>query len=676
MKSKRSSPRAKLRPVPPPSLPVATAVADGRVTMGLAAVVFGVQFALYVAALAPTVTFEDSGELITAAYSLGVPHEPGYPLFTMLGKLFSLAPVGTVAYRVNLLSACFSAAGCVFVFLIALELAHQVRLGSGSRWIPAVLAWCGSLAVGLGPSYMSQAVITEVYGLNVFFAGLLLWLALRWVRYSEPTAARQPVRQTWIYYAYCLGAGLALTNHHTALIYLPLGFLFALMVDRAFILNPRRILSGVTLIGVGLLPYLYLPLASSSAPAMDWGDPENWTNFWQVVTRHQYGLDAATARSVKTLAAQVGLHYQLLFEEFSYVFLAAGLIGLGVLFFRKRRLFYFSLLFNFFTGPLVAYVTNVNPVTRDPFAAAEQKGLVSVMYLPFYLYWGALAVVGLLAVVERVMQKPRRTVWASVLVGGAVAATTWFGYPHYRSQSMAQHTFAEEYFHNLETTLEPDALVIVNWDPFAFPPMYFQHVEGRALKMAFLDVELLRRSWYIRMLRQWYPEVMARSAREVDQFLDAVRPFENSQPYDPNFIQSRYLAMVNSFADRNVEQRPIYLTIYEPIRNLEPGMFDHYIRQSCLVAQRLVRAPGPLPAVDDHRLTLANLINPAVPKDRMANMLRNYYAARFADRAFSLEPTDLRESRRLYGQALSLVESPVIQNSIRQRYDLVSSRLP
>lgn len=60
-------------------------------------------YILYVRTLAPTVTSEDSGELITAAYTLGIAHPPGYPLWCILGKLFSLIPLGNVAWRVNLL---------------------------------------------------------------------------------------------------------------------------------------------------------------------------------------------------------------------------------------------------------------------------------------------------------------------------------------------------------------------------------------------------------------------------------------------------------------------------------------------------------------------------------------------------------------------------------------------
>ena len=71
-------------------------------------------FSLYSFTLAPTVTAEDSGELVTAAATLGVAHPPGYPLWCILGKVFTYLPVGTVAWRVNLLSAVLGSIDIVF----------------------------------------------------------------------------------------------------------------------------------------------------------------------------------------------------------------------------------------------------------------------------------------------------------------------------------------------------------------------------------------------------------------------------------------------------------------------------------------------------------------------------------------------------------------------------------
>ena len=100
----------------------------------VAVVPFVFCFLLYLATLAPTVTFEDSGELITAAYGLGVAHPPGYPIFCIVGKAFSMLPVGSVAWRLNLMSAFFTAASAG-VLAMAAFLMLQQHLGSRARLV-------------------------------------------------------------------------------------------------------------------------------------------------------------------------------------------------------------------------------------------------------------------------------------------------------------------------------------------------------------------------------------------------------------------------------------------------------------------------------------------------------------------------------------------------------------
>ncbi len=83
-------------------------------------VTFLLTFAVYLFFLCPDVAWEDSGEFVTAAYCIGVPHAPGSPMVVLLGKIFSWIPVGSVAYRVNLLSAVSTAlaAGFLCRFLV------------------------------------------------------------------------------------------------------------------------------------------------------------------------------------------------------------------------------------------------------------------------------------------------------------------------------------------------------------------------------------------------------------------------------------------------------------------------------------------------------------------------------------------------------------------------------
>ena len=60
----------------------------------------------------------DSGELATVQYTLGTAHPTGYPLFTLLGYLFSHIPTGLrPIYQLNLVSLIYGLGGLAFLFL-------------------------------------------------------------------------------------------------------------------------------------------------------------------------------------------------------------------------------------------------------------------------------------------------------------------------------------------------------------------------------------------------------------------------------------------------------------------------------------------------------------------------------------------------------------------------------
>ena len=98
-----------------------------------AGAVFLVALVVYSWTLAPTVTLTDGGELIVAAYGLGVAHPPGTPLWVMLAHLASLVPVGSVAVRINFSSAVFAALACAMLTLVVAELVVTASCFAAAR---------------------------------------------------------------------------------------------------------------------------------------------------------------------------------------------------------------------------------------------------------------------------------------------------------------------------------------------------------------------------------------------------------------------------------------------------------------------------------------------------------------------------------------------------------------
>src|SRR5213595_2120294 len=101
--------------------------------------------ALYLITLAPSTAMWDTSEYIAAAYTLGLPHPPGNPLFVLLGRFFAILPIApNVAMRINILAALCSAGAAGMWFLIT----ERVLVGwLSERWQRIV---GGSLAALIG----------------------------------------------------------------------------------------------------------------------------------------------------------------------------------------------------------------------------------------------------------------------------------------------------------------------------------------------------------------------------------------------------------------------------------------------------------------------------------------------------------------------------------------------
>jgi len=183
-------------------------------------VVFLATLAVYTFTLAPTVTLEDSGELAVASDFLGVPHPPGYPIWTLLTWFFQWVfhfvtyhGHPNPAWGVAFCSAVSGAAACGVLALLVCRSASVLLPASGDqKGISAVASFASAVSAGLllafSPVLWSQSVIVEVYALNALFQMGVLLLVYLWMTH--------PKRDSLLLVA-AFFFGLGLTNHQTLL---------------------------------------------------------------------------------------------------------------------------------------------------------------------------------------------------------------------------------------------------------------------------------------------------------------------------------------------------------------------------------------------------------------------------------------------------------------------------
>jgi hypothetical protein len=224
-----------------------------------------IAFAAYVRTLAPTVMWYDMGEFATAASALGIAHNTGYPLFVLLGKLFTFLPLGDPAYRVNLLSAVFGALTVALTFLIL------SRLTSSS-----IAAWAGALTIAFSSTLWSNATWAISYDLNAFLTLLVFLLLLRWWEAGE---AKNLLGALFVF-------GLGFGNHRLiAVMALPIAYLiWRQMSAEPERRTPRAFVAMAAAFLTGLSINLYLPLRAAMEPAYMWADASNVPTFLRMVT--------------------------------------------------------------------------------------------------------------------------------------------------------------------------------------------------------------------------------------------------------------------------------------------------------------------------------------------------------------------------------------------------------
>ena len=184
-------------------------------------VVFFVAFGFYLKTLCPAVFFGDSGELIAAIYTLGIPHPTGYPLYCLLGKLFTFIPLGSIAFKTNLMSAFFAAATVWLLYIIINQLTKNLAIALSSSLVFAFL--------GL---FWSQATIAEVYTLLTFFFVAIIAIVLYWHKTKN---------SNWLYLL-AFVYGLSLTHHRATILLLPALMILFWQNRSSIVLNFKTVL--------------------------------------------------------------------------------------------------------------------------------------------------------------------------------------------------------------------------------------------------------------------------------------------------------------------------------------------------------------------------------------------------------------------------------------------------
>jgi len=424
-----------------------------------------VTLGVYAFTAAPGVTMEDSADFMNGVLTLGVVHPPGYPLYTMLGHLFALIPIGDPAFRVNLFSALWGAL-CLGVLFLNLRILS----------IAPVHATFASLSLGFTSIFWSKTAVAEVYSLNAFLLASVVFWILSYNRDKQP-------RQL---YLIGLFTGLALANHYPLTILSGLGLVF--LLDRKG-LRPTEIFKASLFLFLGLTPYLYLFIQAYN-PHIQYNfgklsDPGMVLD--HIRRKYTAGGSGSTLRDQLLLSIW---YFKVLLTDYllASLFLVSGIVFSVVTYWKYRIPFLLAALCPSIGLIFLIYLPN-DPLYR---ANLEDFSLPAFMFFSFFL------AVGLKGIAFRYLNQ--RGLQVSLLVVFLVTQVA-FNFPR---ASHHNDRLPEIWGVDFLSSLKPDSILIL-CDANPFLVYFTQLIRGLRQDVSIYD----RYSWWTKE-NLYEPELLFR----------------------------------------------------------------------------------------------------------------------------------------------------------------------
>lgn len=498
---------------------------------------------VYLLTLAPTVTFFDSGEFLTAVASLGTAHSPGYPLFVDYAKPFTFLPLGSIAFRVNLATAISAALSCYGVYLVCAWLLKDEELPGNPRFTQIarrLVPLCAALAFAGTPRLWLQSNHDKPYPLLSFLCAIVFYLMLRW-RESYQAGEERPG------YVY-LGAflcGLGTGAHQIVVLLIPVYCFLLVATERRVLLRVKEFLIAFAFGLLGFAIQLHLIVRALRKPLLNWGDSRNLSQFLWNLLRKGYPVDKPV-RDLQLLWAQVNAFN--VPREFTVAGLVLLLAGLLAFVFGKKRYLVFAYLI-----AVLSFLVVVAGYFDTP---GEMIFLTEEFFTPLYLLSAVFIGVGLFVVLRELLK------WLPQVTAGAgrpafALLALLFVFPatvlalHYRENDQHENYIAFDYAENTLRSL-PQGAVMYTWgDSGAFPLWYLQGVERMREDLVLPHTPHLVFDWYLDTMPQIFAGSRIRSL-SPEQFSAEnalLVSISEQYPLRPVYVDfsTRYSVQLNGF---------------------------------------------------------------------------------------------------------------------------------
>lgn len=443
---------------------------------------------VYLLTLAPSVTFFDSGEFVTAISSLGSPHSPGYPLFVNYAKPFTFLPFGDIAFRVNFATAVSASLACFGVYLLTLRLLTEdgsEEADRSARFLGRAASLSASLAFAFSPRLWLQSNHDKPYPLLTFLAALIFLLLLNWrEEYRKGTE-----RPGYVYVGAFL-CGLAMGAHQTIVLLLPSFAFLVLVTDWRLIARVKEQIFTLAAFFVGLSVYLHMPLRATQNPLLNWGDPKTLSQFLWNFLRKGYPMEHVE-RDWPLLLKQLSAFN--LVNEFTAVGFFLLLVGVVMNRHRSRDIL---LAFGIAIAVFLAFVVGYQNTPEGMIFLTEEFFTPLYMLAAVFIGLGIFSLAKAFADWLEPKKPPVWTVWPALVLVMSLLPVVQISL-NYHKNDQHNNYLAYDYAVNTFRSLPYGAALFTWGDSGAFPLWYLQGVERMRPDLSLIHVPHLQFLWYL-----------------------------------------------------------------------------------------------------------------------------------------------------------------------------------
>lgn len=474
-------------------------------------------FAVHCFGVASTPYLLDSAELAAASFGLGVAHPPGEPLALLWGKLWTLLPLGSVAFKVGLSQSAATGIATALVYRLAHMLCTAVASDRPAQ--PVVSRLLGTVAACFfvfSPGICNAAFRPEVYALATALGLGALALAMT-------AAERNDQRFAW---AAAFLIGLGLCNHPLVAAAAGVGAAVAsIPLLRGTLPRLQVVLGSVASLVLGLGVLLYLPLRTmalspganvGSLNTIVWGDSRTASGLWWVLSGRTFA-DKATFVHGRDDAASLPF---LFVEELGRIGLFLALVGFYVLL-RKRTVRtaavgpIFAVGCVLFGAAVVGGIDPSNPDIRGYLGVVIGIGCAMVAIGVQFSLWIL-----------------RQTRWQTIGAVSALVLALALASRGWASKTLHNVQVADRFAFGLLHGLPPRAVYLTAHYETAFLMSYLRGVEGQRPDVAWVHLGWNRGPGYAERVEAALPELapLMQSHRHGPLSLESVSQLSMRRP--------------------------------------------------------------------------------------------------------------------------------------------------